>query len=101
MTCDAAESGDIALAMLRAAAAARQFDLVALDMQMPGMDGLELARAIRADARLGSLRLVMMTSVGLRGHAEEARSAGVDAYLTKPVRQSQLYDCLRTVMGPP
>ena len=43
----------------------------------------------------------MMTSVGLKGHAEEARSAGIDAYLTKPVRQSQLYDCLRTVMGPP
>ncbi|HEY3175800.1 MAG TPA: response regulator [Candidatus Polarisedimenticolia bacterium] len=101
MSCDAADSGVSALAVLRAASGGRPFDLAVLDMQMPGMDGMELARTIRADARFASLRLVMMTSVGIRGHAEVARIVGIDAYLTKPVRQSQLYDCLRTVMGSP
>jgi len=63
------------------------------------MDGLELSRRIRADRRLGALRLVMLTSIGIRGHAGESWKAGVAGYLTKPVRQSHLYDCLATVMS--
>ena len=45
-------------------------------MQMPGMDGLELGHAIRAARDLGPIRLVMLTSIGLRGMAEESRKAG-------------------------
>ncbi|HYS04914.1 MAG TPA: response regulator [Candidatus Dormibacteraeota bacterium] len=96
---DAAD-GAGALERLRAAAArGGRYDLAILDMQMPGMDGLELGRAIHRDALLAGTRLVMLTSVGLRGMAEESRRAGFSAFLTKPVGQSQLYDCLATVMG--
>ncbi len=70
-------------------------------MQMPGMDGLELARVIKDDPALAQIRLVMMSSVGRRGDAEEARQAGIEAYLNKPVRQSQLYDAIATVIGKP
>ena len=93
-------SGAEALATMRAASKRGEaFDLALLDMQMPGMDGLELARQIKADPALTSMRLVMLTSLGERGDAKLAQDIGLAGYLTKPIRQSQLYDCLRLVMG--
>ncbi len=93
-------SGAEALATMRAASQRGEaFDLALLDMQMPGMDGMELARQIKADPALASMRLVMLTSLGGRGDAKRAREAGLAGYLTKPIRQNQLFDCLRLVMG--
>jgi CheY-like chemotaxis protein len=66
---------------------------------MPGMDGFELARAIKSDPDIASVRLVLLTSFGQRGHGATAREIGVAAYLNKPVRQSQLFDCLTAVMS--
>ncbi len=94
--------GTQALVRLRAAVSrGKRYDLAIIDMQMPGMDGLELGRAIRRDRLLADTRLIMLTSAGLRGTAEESRRAGFAGFLTKPVGQSQLYDCLATVMGSP
>jgi signal transduction histidine kinase/CheY-like chemotaxis protein len=99
---DAAANGAQALAQLHAAGARGEpYDIAVLDMMMPEMDGLELARRIREDGRLAGTRLVMLTSVGLRGDAAEARHAGVNAYLSKPVRQSDLYNALIAVLGNP
>ena len=94
------DSGPAALEMLQGARASGSgYDVALLDFHMPGMDGLELARAIRGDPALASVRLVLLTSGTLRGSAEAAQSAGFSAYLTKPVRQSQLYDALATVVA--
>jgi len=90
-----------ALAQLRVAAGGERFDLAILDMMMPDMDGLALARAIKSDPALVAVRLIILTSMGLRGDAADARQTGVEAYLTKPVRQSELYNALATVMGKP
>jgi signal transduction histidine kinase/DNA-binding response OmpR family regulator len=73
------------------------YAIAILDHQMPGMDGLMLAKAIKADQTLAQLRLVLLTSVGQHGYRQAAKRAGFAAYLTKPVRQSQLYDCLATI----
>jgi CheY-like chemotaxis protein/HPt (histidine-containing phosphotransfer) domain-containing protein len=95
-----AASGPQALEVLRdAASRGGAYEVVILDMMMPGMDGIALARAIKVDAAIAEVRLVMLASVGLRGDAEEARQAGILAYLSKPVRQSELYNCLAAVMG--
>ncbi len=95
-----AETGPQGLAMLNAAVAqGHPYDLVILDMHMPEMDGLEVAQRIKADPSLSAARLVMLTSVGLRGDARLAREAGIMAYLTKPVRQADLFSCLKAVMG--
>ncbi|MGH9903828.1 MAG: response regulator, partial [Pyrinomonadaceae bacterium] len=64
---------------------------------MPCTDGFDLARALRSDESVAGARLVLMTSLGQRGHGETARRIGIDAYLTKPVRQSQLFDSLTAV----
>ena len=96
------DSGARALEMLRSAAAQGEpYDLAILDLMMPGMDGFELARRIKSDPRLAATRLVMLTSYGQRGDATNAREAGVAAYLTKPIRQSQLFDCLTNVVSQP
>ncbi|MEK9142496.1 MAG: PAS domain S-box protein, partial [Nitrospirota bacterium] len=98
--CESAEDGYQALECLRNAAGRQSlFDLAILDMQMPGMDGLELARRIKAEPVISATRLVLLTSVGQRGDAKAAQSAGIAAYLTKPIRQSLLYECLRLVLG--
>ena len=95
-----ASSGVEALAVLRAAVArGKPFDLAILDMQMPGMDGLQLASAIKADPAIQAVRLVLLTSLGRRGDASEARKAGYQAYLTKPVRKGQLEQSLVAVMS--
>lgn len=101
MVSESVTSGAAALARLRQAAGAEPFALAIIDMQMPGMDGLMLARAIRDDPAIARTKLVLLTSLGHPSPLAESSAAGVDAQLTKPVRQSQLYDCLATVLAPP
>ena len=98
----AASDGYQALALLKdAVTRGEPFDLAILDLQMPGMDGLELGHAIKADPVLAATRLVLLTSIGLRGQAEKAKQAGIAAYLTKPAHRSQLYDCLTMIVDIP
>jgi PAS domain S-box-containing protein len=95
------ETGAEALAgMARAAAAGDPFRVAILDYQMPEMDGLELAEVIRENKDLRESRLVLLTSSARPGDARAARDAGIDAYLTKPVRISDLYECLATLLTP-
>jgi signal transduction histidine kinase/CheY-like chemotaxis protein len=93
-----AEDGNRALELLRAAAQHAPYDIVLMDMHMPGMAGFELARTIKADPSIAAVRLVLMPSFGQRGDAQVAREIGIAAYLPKPVRQSQLFNSLITVL---
>ncbi len=93
-----AASGVEALDRLEEAVAAGEaVSLALLDRQMPGMDGVELARAIKADSRLTRMALILVTSTPRRGEAGEMAELGFAAYLTKPVRQSVLHDVLAAV----
>jgi DNA-binding response OmpR family regulator len=67
-----------------AAAATRPFDLVLLDVQLPGMDGFEIARSIRA-LELGKQPLIVAMSGRRRPEDGDLRNAGIDKYLQKPV----------------
>ena len=75
------------------------FHIAIVDMEMPGMDGLALARAIKANPQLSSTRLILLSSIGQRGDAKEAKAAGFLGYLTKPIRQNVLRHTIETVMG--
>ena len=94
------ESGAAALHELEhSAARGNAFDLVILDFHMPGMDGLELAQAIKADRRFAAMPLVMLSSLTASAGDLDSRAAQIDYYLTKPVRQSDLYDAIATAMS--
>ena len=100
--CRLAADGPQALACLRAAAAeGAACEVAIIDLHMPGMDGLELARAIKADPVLAPTRLILLTAKGQRGDAKLAQTAGYAAYLTRPVQETQLYECLRGVLTSP
>jgi len=62
---------------------------------------MTLGHLIKNDRTLADMRLILLTSFGQRGHAQAALQAGFAGYLVKPIRQSQLYDCLVTVMDMP
>jgi len=94
-------SGSEALDVLRRRYGKPQFDLALLDVDMNPTDGIELARAIKARAEEGDIKLVLLTSFGQRGDAKTAKEAGLAAYLTKPIRERQLHDCLVAVTQRP
>ncbi|MFC2167289.1 response regulator, partial [Acidobacteriota bacterium] len=97
---DEAPSGKAGLRLLREAVQAGDpYNVAVLDMQMPGMDGAELGKAIKADAAFKDTKLVMMTSLGRRGDALYFEEIGFAAYLSKPVRQSDLFDSLAVVLS--
>ena len=72
------------------------YEIAIIDMQMPEMDGEELGRSIKQDPDLADTILIMVSSMGVRGDVSRLKKIGFAAYLTKPVKQSQLYDCLAT-----
>jgi len=95
-----AADGHEALKILReAAAAGRPYALALLDVEMPEMDGLSLARAIKADPAIAATRLIALTPKGHVVDSAEVAAAGIDATLAKPVKRSRLLDCLVNVIG--
>src|SRR5205823_2257006 len=83
-----------ALARMKAeSGAGRRYDVVVLDLNMPEMDGLELARLIGADPELADAKLFLLSSSG-KVSAQVASEFRLSGALSKPVRQSELFDCL-------
>ena len=97
-----AADGQQAIALLQEATRqGKSFDLAIVDMKMPGMSGIEFARAVRADSTLLAPKLVMLASMSMPGQKAAASAAGFLAHLSKPVRQRDLYQCIAEVMGMP
>ena len=93
------DSGQTALEILkREALKGDPYDVAILDMQMPEMDGLSLARAIKSNPSTANVCLILLTSIGDLVQ-NEIKGAGISACLTKPIKQSALFDCLVTNLG--
>ncbi|MCP4139963.1 MAG: response regulator [Chloroflexi bacterium] len=75
------------------------YDMVLLDMQMPEMDGEQVARAIFSDPRNKALSVVILTSMGKRGDAKRLENLGCAGYLLKPIKQQLLFDALVKIMN--
>jgi signal transduction histidine kinase/CheY-like chemotaxis protein len=94
------ENGLAALAALeRAAAAGEPLPLALLDSQMPDLDGFGLAARIRQDPHLTACTLVMLTSAGLPEDVARCQELGINAYLMKPIKQSDLLATVLTALG--
>jgi len=96
VTCNGQEALD---ELARATASGHPYGLALLDLQMPDMDGFELAEHIREHPEYLVKTLMMLTSEGQRGHASRCRELGVAAYLMKPIAQSELFDAIMTALG--
>ncbi len=95
---DLASSGEEALGVMKAAAdAGDPFQVVILDMQMPGMDGEEVLKVIKDDPLTRPAKVIILTSMGQRGDANRLEAMGCSGYLLKPIRQSQLHEAIVTV----
>ena len=94
------EGGWAALAELsRAVAAGEPYPLVLLDAQMPEMDGFSLATEIRKRRKLAGATVMMLPSAAQAGEGARCRELGIDAHLTKPVRQAELHETILTALG--
>jgi len=97
---DSVASGAKALETLRNAhRAGDPYHLVLLDMQMPGMDGEQIARAIKSDPAVKEVKIIVLTSMGQRGDAVRLEALGCSGYLLKPVKQQMLFDAVVAVWG--
>jgi two-component system, sensor histidine kinase and response regulator len=94
-------SGAEAIVAVKHADAGRPFDVLLVDWRMPGLDGVETARRIRADISLKSVpAIIIVTAFGREEVRSEAERVGVNGFLIKPVNQSTLVDALVEIFAP-
>ncbi len=94
-----ADGGALGLELLRAAATSGQpYELVISDLLMPEMDGFEFVKKIRQDAQLVRSKIMLLTSAGRRGDSARCDELGIAAYVTKPVRRSELREVLSRLL---
>jgi PAS domain S-box-containing protein len=74
--------------------------LILMDIQMPGMDGLEATQCIRADAELAAIPIIALTALAMRGDRDRCLAAGVNDYLSKPIKLQQLTKIIETYLQP-
>jgi two-component system, sensor histidine kinase and response regulator len=85
--------------IVRAKAAGEPYRLVLVDGHMPGMDGFTLVELIRHTPTLNGVIIMMLTSIEQRGDSGRCRQLGVEAHLTKPIRQSELLNAILGLFG--
>ncbi len=86
-------------ALAESARAGRAFDLAVLDMHMPGMDGLQLAKAIQAQPVLATTKLMMLSSTCATADQDERAQAGILRYLNKPIRRADLHRAIAGMLA--
>ena len=70
--------------------------VILMDLQLPGMDGLQLARQLKADPSTRSIRIIALTAFAMKGDDEKALAAGGDGYLSKPIDTDRLPEIVRS-----
>ena len=96
---EASTAADGLAALRGAAGRTARYDLAILDVQMPDMDGFQLATAVRSEKAIAKTNLLMLTSAGQRGDGERCRELGIRGYLTKPLSRADLLEALGTVLA--
>jgi signal transduction histidine kinase/DNA-binding response OmpR family regulator/HPt (histidine-containing phosphotransfer) domain-containing protein len=101
LSADEAESAQAAVEKIRAAAAAdRPYHLALIDMTLPDIDGLALARQMKADASGIATHVILLAPMSARPDEETLSRSGIDGCVTKPVKQSLLFDAIASALAP-
>lgn len=90
-----ADNGEAGLALARE----QLPDLILMDVQMPGMDGLSATRQLKADPLTAHVKVVALTALAMKGDAERILAAGCDAYLAKPYHYNDLISAVDKALG--
>jgi len=93
--------GRQAVEMIATAEGSTPYDLVILDLKLAGIDGFDVAREIRSSDLARQPRILLMTSLGVRGDATRCREIGIDGYFVKPIKRNLLLEAINRVMAPP
>lgn len=97
--CHESKSAAQALTRLKSGDGLPSWDVILIDSRLPGMSGMELGMELRKDTAMDRVPLVVLSSAAARGDALKYHRAGFQAFLTKPVKKSQLQDCIRALIG--
>ncbi len=93
------DAGELAVeSMLAALDEGNPYDLVLMDVQMPGMDGFETTQRIRSSPKIANTRVIMLSSCDASAYGEQCKDLQLAAYLTKPIKQSELLETLMFVL---
>jgi two-component system cell cycle response regulator len=87
-----AADAEEALALLRTS----RPRVILMDLQLPGMDGLQLTRQLKADRATRGIRIIALTAYAMKGDEEKAFAAGCDGYVTKPIDTERLPEIVRS-----
>ncbi|HPV81852.1 MAG TPA: PAS domain S-box protein [Nitrospira sp.] len=99
LQCSGARNAGEAVSLAQTAATMQKpFDLALIELHLPDKDGFETARLLKDHAATSAMQLVILTTVGRRGDGTTARQLGINAYLSKPLRQTQLLECFCQVL---
>ena len=90
-----ADEGESALRLARE----RLPDLILMDVQLPGMDGLEATGTLKGDARTGAIKVLAFTSFAMTGDADRIRAAGCDGYISKPISVDEFVALVEAALG--
>ena len=74
-------------------------DVILMDLSIPGIDGWEVTRRLKADARTKTVPIIALTAHAMRGDEERARDAGCDHYLAKPISPKKVVEEVRKILG--
>jgi CheY-like chemotaxis protein len=75
-------------------------DLILMDLQLPGMDGLDATRIIKKDAGLKDIPVIALTAFAMQGDEEKAQQAGCDGYITKPINTREFREKIEKYYQP-
>jgi two-component system cell cycle response regulator DivK len=80
-------------------ARAERPDLILMDIQLPGMDGLTATALLKQDPSTGAVPIIALTAMAMKDDQEKSRAAGCDAYIAKPLRYQELYAAIDSLLA--
>jgi two-component system cell cycle response regulator DivK len=81
-------------------ARAQRPTLILMDIQLPGMDGLEATASLKRDESTRTIPIIALTAFAMKGDEERIRAAGCDGYIAKPMRYREFLDAVAATIGP-